>query len=94
MASKEILYIIGYNAEGDCGIPGDKTIISELTPCTNPEITRVFNGYSQSLYANNDLTKIWSAGFNSKGQCGVGIRYKDKTRLLCVNYSLTFGNGL
>ena len=70
MSKQQEVYIIGYNAEGQCGFNTCQTI-KELTKYPNKEITRVFPGRSRTLFANNDLSKVWSAGWNWQGGCGV-----------------------
>ena len=76
MTDVHVVYIIGYNGEGQCGLNTEKDI-EELTLISNKEITRFFPGYSQTIFGNDDLSKLWSAGFNDGGQCGINNRNRD-----------------
>ena len=62
--------MVGYNAEGEFGLAHNNPL-TQLTKCPHKEVDRIFAGYSQTIYMNYDGTKIWSAGFNCMGQCGV-----------------------
>ena len=89
MSSSKV-FVIGYNGYGEFGfndhnIPLDDITsiksIKSITPCPNKEITQIFSGNSYSIYSNNNYQKLWSAGNNSRGSCGLG-HYKRKVEHL------------
>ena len=45
--------------------------VGHLTKCPHTGIDKILSAYSQTIYTNDDYTKIWTAGFNCVGQCGV-----------------------
>ena len=55
MAAKS-LYMIGYNRDGQLGT-GDAVDVKKLKLIPNKEIQRIFPGLSQTIFANNDLSK-------------------------------------
>ena len=78
MSTQRVMYMVGYNVTGQCGFNvGD--LDEGLTRFPHKDIDRIFCGHAQIIFANNDLSKIWAAGFNSHGECGVNN--KDNTRI-------------
>ena len=64
------MHIIGHNQRGQCGI-GHFNNLYQITSISNEEIDKIFCGLSQTIFANHDLSKIWSSGWNRYGQCGI-----------------------
>ena len=68
--SERDVYVVGCNQEGEFGL-GHSQNVRRLTKCPHKAIARIFSGFSQTVYINENGTKVWTAGYNFVGQCGV-----------------------
>ena len=86
--SSNIILAIGNNCDKGCG-KKTKDLELVIIAQNHKEISRVFSSYVYSIYTNDTMTKLWAAGSNGNGQCGVGKVHSDKyylTELTEITY--------
>ena len=72
MATSEAeLLVVGYNLDGDFGL-GHEQPVTELTPLTNPSITKAIACLDYFIFSDDNYNKLWSAGNNPSGRLGIG----------------------
>ena len=69
--SQIAVFFIGSNGFGEFGL-GHTDCLPEFKECPEKSITKVFFSRYCYIFSDNHFRKIWSAGYNGGGQCGVG----------------------
>ena len=83
MATKKAVFLIGDNEAGIRSKYDKLTIVPESN---DKEIEKIFCGGCQSIYANNNLTKMWTSGSNGYGQCGINSKSQLIMKLTPIEY--------
>ena len=83
-ASQRKLHFIGFNGCGEMGL-GHKNKVHELTKCKYP-ITKIYPSNQYTIFSDDNFENIWCAGYNHRGQCGVGEGVDPDGKLLKLDY--------
>ena len=79
------MFVIGLNKFGNLGINRSYEF-NILTPCPEQKISKAFSGNAYSIYTDDNYDKVWSAGFNACGRCGIGINNYELYKLTPITY--------
>ena len=80
-----MLYTIGYNGEGQFGL-GSNQNYQSVTLLPNKEIKNIFPGFSQIVFANDDLTKLWVSGWNDFGSAAINSKEDEINTITPIKY--------
>ena len=78
------LYFIGFNGCGEMGL-GHKNKVHKLTKCKY-EITKIYPSNQYTIFSDDNYENIWGAGYNHRGQCGVGGDIVPNGKLIKLDY--------